>query len=262
MKLAFGSTASTNAHLWIINGNEGSDLTIRNNLADTDGNGTTNPGDLILDNFKSVIVEDGTAALPSITFAGSAGEDSGLFYYEAAGGEEFVGITANGVVAAYFGENTENIYFYENTYNYYVVPHVDDSYDLGASSLRWDDVYATNTSIIGTSDIRLKEQIAPATLGLDFVNDLNPVSYKWIKKDKTGFNGKPKLEQTHYGIIAQEVMEVLKKYGINSVEDFGGITHDGGKDDYYGARYSEFIPILIKAVQELSAEVEELKEQN
>ena len=57
-------------------------------------------------------------------------------------------------------------------------------------------------------------------------------------------------------------MEVLKKYGINSVEDFGGITHDGGEDDYYGARYSEFIPILIKAVQELSAEVEELKEQN
>ena len=70
-----------------------------------------------------------------------------------------------------------------------------------------------------------------------------------------------KLDQTHYGIIAQEVMETLKKYGIDSVEDFGGITHDGGEEDHYGARYAEFIPILIKAVQELSDEVKQLKEQ-
>ena len=32
------------------------------------------------------------------------------------------------------------------------------------------------------------------------------------------------------------------------------------KEDYYGARYGEFVPILIKAVQELSAEVKDLKE--
>ena len=68
------------------------------------------------------------------------------------------------------------------------------------------------------------------------------------------------MDQTHYGIIAQEVLEILKKYGIDSVEDFGGITHDGHPDTHYGARYSEFIPILIKAVQELSEEVKQLKE--
>ena len=62
--------------------------------------------------------------------------------------------------------------------------------------------------------------------------------------------------------IAQEVMETLKKYGIDSVEGFGGITHGGGEEDHYGARYGEFLPILIKAVQELSDEVKELKEKN
>jgi len=91
---------------------------------------------------------------------------------------------------------------------------------------------------------------------LGFVNDLNPVSYKWKNKKED------KVDQTHYGIIAQEVMETLKKHGINSIEEFGGITHGGEDEDYYGARYSEFIPMLIKAVQELSDEVKQLKEKN
>ena len=42
--------------------------------------------------------------------------------------------------------------------------------------------------------------------------------------------------------------------------DFGGIH--GEDETYYGARYQEFIPILMKAVQELSAEIKELKEKN
>ena len=66
------------------------------------------------------------------------------------------------------------------------------------------------------------------------------------------------MDQTHYGIIAQEVLETLKKYGIDSIEDFGGVH--GKEETSYGARYSEFIPILMKAVQELSAEVKDLKE--
>jgi hypothetical protein len=134
-------------------------------------------------------------------------------------------------------------------------PGADDTYDLGTASYRWDDVYATNGTI-QTSDMRLKELITPLTLGLGFVNDLNPVSYKWKNKKED------KVDQTHYGIIAQEVMETLKKHGINSIEEFGGITHGGEDEDYYGARYSEFIPMLIKAVQELSDEVKQLKEKN
>jgi delta-aminolevulinic acid dehydratase/porphobilinogen synthase len=66
---------------------------------------------------------------------------------------------------------------------------------------------------------------------------------------------------THYGIIAQDVIETLKNYGVDSLDDFGGITHDK-EEDTYGARPTEFVSILIKAIQELSDEVKELKEKN
>ena len=134
-----------------------------------------------------------------------------------------------------------------------IYPTTDDRYDLGTGSYRWDDIFATSGTV-NSSDLRLKENIQSAKLGLDFINDLNPITYKWKKKNKK------KVDATHHGIIAQEVVETLKDYGIDSLEDFAGITHDEDDETYYGARYTEFIPILMKAIQELSAEVKELKE--
>jgi hypothetical protein len=132
-----------------------------------------------------------------------------------------------------------------------------DDTNNGTTAYRWKkgwfiDLHSTNAPS-DDSDRRLKDNIQPNTLGLDFVNDLNPVSYKW--KDE-GVD-----TSTHYGIIAQDIIETLKDYGIDSLDDFGGIVLDTEKDRY-GARYTEFIPILIKAVQELSAEIKELKEKN
>ncbi len=105
------------------------------------------------------------------------------------------------------------------------------------------EMYANGT--INTSDKRLKEDISNSNLGLSFINKLRPVSYKF-KNDK-------KPEKLKYGIIAQEVQEVLKESGN---EDFAGITDKG---EYLGADYVQFIAPLIKAVQELSAKVEELE---
>ncbi|MEL6823912.1 MAG: hypothetical protein AAFP70_19325, partial [Calditrichota bacterium] len=47
-------------------------------------------------------------------------------------------------------------------------PTVDNLYDIGTSTFRWDDVYATN-GIIQTSDARLKTDIQNATFGLNDV---------------------------------------------------------------------------------------------
>ena len=105
------------------------------------------------------------------------------------------------------------------------------------------EMYANGT--INTSDKRLKEDISNSDLGLSFINELRPVSYKF-KNDK-------KPEKLKYGIIAQEVQEVLKESGN---ENFAGITDKG---EYLGADYVQFIAPLIKAVQELSAKVEELE---
>jgi len=148
------------------------------------------------------------------------------------------GIITNNTSASYFAS---------------VRPIADDTYSLGGGFYRWDNVYATNATI-QTSDVREKENINNTKLGLDFLKDLRPVSYEWKKKKDT------KTNQTHYGLIAQEVLESLKKHGIDSIEDFGGISHDGDPEHFYGARYGEFVPILIKAVQELKTEIDKLKE--
>ena len=144
------------------------------------------------------------------------------------------------------------------------IPTANDTFDLGVDGRRWQDIFATN-STISTSDERSKKNIANIPLGLDFINDLRPVVYEWKKDNsniETTLGGRKKFNQKHYGIIAQEVMEVLKNYGITSVNDFGGLHRAGTDDeDLYGARYTEFVAILIKAIQELSAKVKALEDE-
>jgi hypothetical protein len=133
----------------------------------------------------------------------------------------------------------------------------------GVSSNRfWKTIYS-NTGTINTSDQRLKTDIASSILGLDFINDLNPVSYKFIEGGKEIVDGDtisvPGL-RTHYGLIAQEVKEVLDASGV---EDFAGwVKMDtSDEDSMQGLRYDQFIAPLIKAVQELTARVKALEEQ-
>jgi hypothetical protein len=148
------------------------------------------------------------------------------------------------------------------------IPYVDNTYDLGYSSKRWDDVWATNGTI-QTSDVNFKKDIADTTLGLDFINALRPVEYKWLEGSRK-----------HQGFIAQEVETVLDTqdiaadqamWGINVFKD--GETHIEPIEDENGIpqkvevptipkqslRYNEFIGPLVKAVQELSARIETLE---
>ena len=105
------------------------------------------------------------------------------------------------------------------------------------------EIFANGT--INTSDRRFKENIDDSDLGLEFINKVRPVSYTFI-------NDRQKDGKTKYGIIAQEVQEVLKE--INN-EDFAGIKDDN--PDKLGADYVQFIAPLIKSVQELTEKVEE-----
>ena len=130
------------------------------------------------------------------------------------------------------------------------VPGTDNTYDLGQISnvstgtpnQRWDDIYATNGTI-QTSDETQKTNITSSDLGLSFVNELRPVSYNWINKTRT-----------HYGLIAQEVSSSLNVFS-KTTSDFAGIT----TGSLMGLRYNELISPMIKAIQELSDEVNQLK---
>jgi len=130
-------------------------------------------------------------------------------------------------------------------------PAVNDSHDLGRSSSGyWDDVYATG-GVTTSSDSSLKNNIADSTLGLNFINSLRPVSYKLNNKSRT-----------HYGLIAQEVKSVLDSLSINT-NNFAGYVDPSVNEEEgpLALRYTEFISPMIKAIQELKAEVDALKGQ-
>jgi hypothetical protein len=132
-------------------------------------------------------------------------------------------------------------------------PGSDSLYNLGSSTRKWNDAYIVtarlSTSPVVSSDRNKKINIAVSDLGLDFINDLIPVSY--VRK-----NTDEEHDTTiHYGLIAQEVEETLTKFNKTD-EDFGGyvVTPDG-----LSLRYEEFIAPIIKAIQELKQEIDELK---
>lgn len=98
------------------------------------------------------------------------------------------------------------------------------------------------------SDVRLKEEIADSDLGLSFVNQLRPVSYK-LKAD-------PK-HQKGYGFIAQEVEQIIGNE--TSLVYFEPEWKVGEETGFNTIHYPSYIAILTKAVQELSAKVAELE---
>ena len=111
----------------------------------------------------------------------------------------------------------------------------------------WKNIYLNSAATV-ISDARTKENIVTSDLGLNFINDLNPVKYNKIEGNRT-----------HYGLIAQEVKSVLDAAGI---VDFGGwvISDVTDPEGQQALRYEEFISPLIKAVQELTARVKAIEE--
>jgi hypothetical protein len=88
-----------------------------------------------------------------------------------------------------------------------------------------------------TSDYRLKEDLKPIN-GLEKINKIKIYNYKWKYS-----------EDRMDGVMAHELQEVLP-YAVSGEKD--------GKD-MQGVDYSKLVPILVKSIQELSAELNQLK---
>lgn len=100
------------------------------------------------------------------------------------------------------------------------------------------------------SDARLKEEVQDCDIGLSFVKNLRPVSYK-LKAD-------PK-HQKGYGFIADEV-EKLGVYGSSLVYEEPN-WQVGDEIGFKTIHYPSYIAVLTKAIQELTAKVEFLEAQ-
>jgi len=151
----------------------------------------------------------------------------------------------------------------------------------------------TNGAVQNRSDLRDKAEVRDTVLGLDFVNSLRAVDYKWdmredyrserplrlndnatdeekeahkilmdewlesAKLDNLTHDGTHTRTRYHHGLIAQEVQDVIQASGV----DFGGFQDHSvnGGNDVLSIGYTELIAPMIKAIQELTARINVLE---
>ena len=158
-------------------------------------------------------------------------------------------------------------------------PFLDDAVAIGSGTT----VNASNKIRVGDSSItviegqvnfsspsdrRFKYDVEETIPGLQFINALRPVQYKFdykkfddhvnqnITREKSqDYSAAPTLQS---GFIAQEVESAAQAIGYN----FHGLITPQNPTDNYGLRYADFVVPITKAIQELSATNEELAAEN
>lgn len=114
-------------------------------------------------------------------------------------------------------------------------------------------------SVQNRSDIRDKADVRDTVLGLDFINALRPVDYRWnyredypggIDGDDDASQEENKRTRFHHGFIAQDIARWIDETGV----DFGGYQDHAraGGLDVKSLGYTELIAPLVKAVQQIS----------
>jgi hypothetical protein len=123
-----------------------------------------------------------------------------------------------------------------------------NSITLGNSSV--SVIRAAVTSITSLSDERDKKDIKDLSTGLEFVEALRPVEFTWNDRDEKG-----RHDIADFGFIAQDLKKAQEDAEKAEVLK---LVYDENPEKLE-ASYGKLIPILVKAIQELSAEVKELK---
>ena len=93
-----------------------------------------------------------------------------------------------------------------------------------------------------SSDARLKKDIDPINLGLEAILQLEGKTYKWSDASRS--------QQTHIGLIAQEVEKVIPEL----------VTED--ENGFKAIAYAKLTTILIEAIKEQQTRITELENQN
>lgn len=123
------------------------------------------------------------------------------------------------------------------------------------------NAYTVNATWTQTSDGTMKNVIGPDSLGLSFINRLNPILFTWkaqndLPPDHPYYAEENKRDTTRviHGFVAQEVKAALDAEGCSTFNGW-----DQGDDGIQAISREMFISPLVKAIQELSAQVEQLK---
>jgi len=232
----------------------GSDIEIRDNA---NGNVCMGHGVRIWDDGKRSV---------AIGFQAAVGESGGD------GGEDNVAIGADAFIDD-FRDNSMALGHDANA-------TVSNQIVLGNSSIT--DLRCQDTSITAVSDERDKIDIEDLTIGLDFVNEVTPKSFYKNNRgqyfdptsrefDKAAYEaGEKKNERLEFGWVAQHVEAALSETSgyenarltFNEIEKWKkeeGEEESAVKMDVQRFTPGDMVPILWKAVQELSAKNDELE---
>ena len=154
-------------------------------------------------------------------------------------------VTAQGIMVC---KNTPTFHKGMEVYGRYIDMHGNDiqgdkSGGGKTTVVWWSQINKANSS---SSDKRLKTNIKPTKVrALDTLNNIEMVEFVW-KKDG-------KFEKI--GAIAQQVQKVEESFIVNDMDD------KQTYNDYLRIKYYDTIPYLIKGIQELSTENQQLKSQ-
>lgn len=144
------------------------------------------------------LVSDGTILdfRKANTTVGGIGSISGSYLYIGDAGAVGMGFVSTAVRPTTDGANADNIY------------------DLGVSSVRWDDIFATNGTI-QTSDANEKQDIAALTATEMLVAKRISALFKTFRwKDKVAEKGDN--ARTHTGVIAQDVQAAFTAESLDA----------------------------------------------
>ena len=103
------------------------------------------------------------------------------------------------------------------------------------------------------SSVREHKMDITSLSDVSWVNDLNPVSFYRRNQNEDGTYGKTKNGNIEYGLIADEVEKVNKDFVFyNKDED--------GNESLAGVEYRQLMIPMLKKIQELEAELQDLKD--
>ena len=116
----------------------------------------------------------------------------------------------------------------------------------GGTSVGAGGLTSAGDIIAFASDERLKTNIEPIKNGLDKVLKLNGFTYNFNEiGEELGFD----TSLRHAGVSAQEIQKVLPEV----------VCSAPASDEYMTVKYEKLVPLLIEAIKDLKAEIDELK---
>lgn len=188
----------------------------------------------------------------------------GNAFYIANGGNIGIGISSPGEKLHIYGGGLGPELRMEGTWGSHWIRAYSDNFNLytagGRQAISMNNAgsvfnYNNTTTWQQTSDIRVKENINTISNALDVITSLNPISFNYKQEFAEKNNWDDNIKLNNIGFIAQEFETVFPKYVYTKQYELGGKLIE----DFKSIDTGHLVPYLVKAVQELKAEIETLK---